>query len=43
VKCAIIIPEVDGYPGNVMEIIAPVNLREKLGLKDGDIVEVQFL
>ncbi|MBC7130185.1 CTP-dependent riboflavin kinase, partial [Candidatus Bathyarchaeota archaeon] len=35
VKCAIIIPEVDGYPGNVMEIIAPVSLREKLGLKDG--------
>ncbi|MCS7114360.1 MAG: DUF120 domain-containing protein [Nitrososphaerota archaeon] len=40
VKCAIILPDVKGYPEDVIEIVAPVNLREKLKLKDGDIVEV---
>ncbi len=38
--CVIVLPEVISYPDNVIEIIAPVNLREKLQLKDGDIVEV---
>jgi riboflavin kinase len=38
--CAIVIPEVAGYPGNVLEIIAPVNLREKLQLADGDEITV---
>ena len=40
VKCAIVIPEVAGYPQNVLEIIAPVNLREKLKLADGDEITV---
>lgn len=40
VECAIVIPEVAGYPANVLEIIAPVNLREKLKLADGDEVTV---
>lgn len=40
VKCAIVIPEVASYPQNVLEIIAPVNLREKLELADGDEVTV---
>jgi riboflavin kinase len=39
-ECAIVIPEVAGYPENVLEIIAPVNLREKLQLADGDDVTV---
>ena len=39
-ECAIVIPEVAGYPRNVLEIIAPVNLREKLQLVDGDEVIV---
>ena len=39
-ECAIVIPEVAGYPGNVLEIVAPVNLREKLQLADGDKITV---
>jgi len=31
------------YAGDVIELIAPNNLREKLGLKDGDIVKVRIL
>ncbi|MGB9959550.1 MAG: DUF120 domain-containing protein [Candidatus Bathyarchaeales archaeon] len=39
-ECAIVLPEVKGYPEDVIELIAPVNLREKMKLKDGDILEV---
>ena len=39
-ECAIVIPEVKGYPEDILEIIAPVNLREKLQLKDGDEITV---
>jgi riboflavin kinase len=40
VKCAIIRPDRSSYPLNLVEIIAPVNLRKTLGIKDGDEVEV---
>jgi riboflavin kinase len=39
-ECAIVIPEVADYPENVLEIIAPVNLREKFHLADGDEIAV---
>jgi len=39
-ECAIVIPEVAGYPQDVLEIIAPANLREKLQLADGDKITV---
>ena len=39
-ECAIVIPEVAGYPKNVLEIIAAVNLREQLKLEDGSEVTV---
>lgn len=42
-KCAIIIPEVENYPEDVIEVIAPVNLREKFKLKDGDMVEFRIM
>lgn len=42
-ECAIVIPEVPNYPENVIEVIAPTNLREKLQLRDGDSVEVKIL
>ncbi|MDH7477318.1 MAG: CTP-dependent riboflavin kinase [Candidatus Bathyarchaeota archaeon] len=42
-ECAIVIPEVEDYPENMIEIIAPVNLRKKFGLKNGDIVKVKIL
>ncbi len=40
VQAAIIRPDRSSYPLNLVEIIAPVNLRKTLGLKDGDEVEV---
>lgn len=39
-ECAIVVPEVAGYPKGVLEIIAPVNLRETLQLEDGGEVTV---
>jgi riboflavin kinase len=41
-NCAVVIPEVAGYPKDVLEIIATVNLREKLQLEDGTEVTVTF-
>lgn len=40
IRGAIIRPDRSSYPLNLIEIIAPVNLRKALGLKDGDKVEV---
>jgi riboflavin kinase len=34
-------PEVPDYPKNIVELIAPVCLRQTLGLEDGDEVEFQ--
>ncbi len=42
VQAAIIRPDRSSYPLNLVEIIAPVNLRKTLGLKDGDEVEVML-
>jgi riboflavin kinase len=42
-KCAVIIPEVENYPEDVLEVIASINLREKFKLKDDDIVDVQIM
>ncbi|MEM3641470.1 MAG: DUF120 domain-containing protein [Candidatus Bathyarchaeia archaeon] len=42
-KCAVVIPEVADYPEDTLEIIAPVNLREKLRLRDGEDVEIKIL
>jgi riboflavin kinase len=36
----IVIPQIPGYPSTQIEIIAPVNLRKALSLKDGDELEV---
>ena len=40
IKAAIVVPEVGDYDPRQVEIIAPVRLREALGLTDGDLVEV---
>lgn len=42
-KCAVVIPEVAGYPRDIIEILAPINLREKFQLKDGDSVRVKII
>jgi len=41
-ECVIVIPEIVSYPKNILEVIAPINLREKLQLKDGDVVEAKI-
>lgn len=35
VRGAVVVPDVPNYPFDVLEIIAPMNLRKELGLKDG--------
>jgi len=37
---AVVVPDIPGYPHNLLEILAPVNLRETLGLKDEVEIEV---
>jgi riboflavin kinase len=40
IEAAIVRPERSSYPANLVEVIAPVRLREALGLVNGDEVEV---
>ena len=39
-EAALILPLVPNYPENLIEIISPLNLREKLNLKDVDRLEI---
>ena len=39
-ECAIIIPQVSSYPSDVLEVIAPWYLRERLKIADGNEVSV---
>jgi riboflavin kinase len=41
--CAVVVPEIANYPEDVVEVVASVNLREKLQLKDGDAVKIKIL
>ncbi len=43
IACAVVLPAVPGYPEDVLEVLAPVNLRERLDLKDGDSVEITVI
>lgn len=40
VEGAVVLPDVPEYPADLLEILAPVNLRKTLGLKDGMEIEV---
>jgi len=42
-ECAVVIPEVQDYPENTLEVVAPTKLREHLKLKDGSIIEIKVL
>ena len=42
-KGAIVLPEIVDYPENVIQVIAPINLKEELQLKDGDVIEVKIM
>lgn len=43
VECAVVFPEVADYPEDVIEVIASTNLREKLHLVDGDLVDLKIM
>ena len=40
VRVHIVVPDISAYDETVVELIAPESLREKLSLRDGDLVEV---
>jgi len=40
VECAVLIPEVPCYPEDVLEVVASMNLRERLHLADGDLLDI---
>ncbi|MCE8423003.1 MAG: DUF120 domain-containing protein [Candidatus Methanoperedens sp.] len=42
-KGAVIIPERTHYPEDIIEVIAPVNLRDHLNVKDGSILDVEVI
>ncbi len=42
-RCAVITPERTHYPEDIIEVIAPVNLREYLNIKDGSAVHVEVV
>lgn len=41
VEGAVVMPERTHHPTDTVEVIAPVRLRDVLGVKDGDIVEIE--
>jgi riboflavin kinase len=42
IEGAVVIADRTSHDRSVMEIVAPVNIRKRLGLKDGDVVRVSF-
>jgi riboflavin kinase len=43
VECGLVLPQIVGYPADVVELVSSVNLREKLCLFDGSRVEVEVI
>ncbi len=43
IEGAIVMPKRTHYPDDVIEVIAPVKLRDVLGIKDGDYVELEVM
>jgi len=42
-KGAIVLPKVENYPENKMELIASQNIKEVLSVREGDVLEVEIL
>lgn len=40
---AILVPEVDDYPDDKIEIVAPLRLKQHLGVRDGDPLTWEFV
>ena len=43
ITAAILVPEVNDYPRDKIEIVAPVRLKDRLNLQDGDTLTLEFL
>lgn len=43
VDCGVVVPEVAGYPKDLVEVVSSVNLRRKLVLDDGSSVEIDVV
>ncbi len=41
-ECGVVIPLVKGYDGRLLEIVAPVHLKEALHIDDGDEVTLEL-
>lgn len=41
-ECAIVLPQIDEYAEDLLELVSPLNLREALNLSDGDLVTVEL-
>jgi len=41
VEGAVVMPERTHHPTDVIEVVAPVKLRDVLGLRDGDRIEIE--
>ncbi len=40
--CGVIIPLVPNYPDKILEIVAPLHLKDALGINDGDEIELEL-
>lgn len=43
VRAAILVPAVKDYPSDKIEIVAPMRLKDHLGVEDGDSLTLEFL
>jgi riboflavin kinase len=41
ITAAIVFPEVEGYPDEKLEILAPVHVKQALQVKDGDVLTIE--
>ena len=42
-KGAVLLPEVQGYPADKIEVVAPVRLKDELGVRDGEKITLEFM
>ena len=42
-KGAVLLPEVPAYPEDKIEVVASVRLKDRLGVRDGDQLTLEFL
>jgi riboflavin kinase len=43
VRGAVLVPEIDNYPSDKLEIVAPMRLKDELRVRDGDELTLEFL